>query len=812
MHIPRMKQIFEALLLLCLTVAVFGCYGGDGTRDIGAGGATTTISGYATKGAISGGTVTAYKMLADGSKGAPVKSTISAADGYYSMLVPASIGPVIVEVRGNAAAKYVSESDGSIKDFPEGSSFKAVVVPSTTSIQTPATISPLTEAAYQLTAKLVRDNPTASLESAANTANHQIAVMHDIGDILSPPGVDQRYQAALTIVDQMVQARVTSTTDQVMAMNQITAMVSLAATSNDTKYAEAIPAAVTALQSSTVVDQKYLAGISDVAGAVASAPPPPTTVTVTPPPSAPEILAISSTPTTVTLSWSQSNAANAMYRVFRNGTYVASTKELQFTDSNSATNVILPSTQYSYTIQAVDQTGKFSAPSAAMLVTTKATPADATKPSQPTGLAYLSIGYNSVDLKWTPSTDDTAVTGYRVYRNGILVATVATASYNDTTLAPTTDYKYSVTAIDAADNESDKSAVLDVKTPATPSDTQAPSAPGNLVATAPVGSGEVRLAWTASSDNVGVTAYVIYRNGVVIASTDALLYADATAVGGTLYSYQVRARDAVGNLSTFTSAAPFTMPAIPQIIVTVDGGLSQGILNLPPKDIFAPAAPANLTATTSAISATTSSVQLSWSPSTDNVAVTGYEVYRNGSKIATVPQAGYTDPSVTSNTTYAYYIKALDAAVNRSPASAQLLVTPNQTTLGVTVSGQLSSGILGLPQMDIAPPTAPAGLTATASAISANTSSVLLAWSASTDNTAVTGYEVYRNGSKVGLTTQLSYNDPSVTSDITYTYYIKALDAAGNKSANSNQVSLTPASVSLTISVSGQLASSIVGN
>lgn len=700
MHLPKKKQIFEALLLLCLSLAVFGCYGGNGTQTVDDGASTTTISGYATKGPISGGAVTAYRTLKDGSKGTPIKSTTTAADGFYSMQVPASIGPVIVEVKGTPSATYVSESNGQLIRFTEAASFKAVVVPSTTTSQTPATISPLTEAAYQLTEKLIRDNPTASLESAVNAANQQVAVMHNIGDILSPPAVDQRYQAALIIVDQLVQSSVSPTSDQVMAMAQITTMISLAATINDTKYAEAIPAAVTTLvlasqDPASAVKPENLAGVADVAGAVANVPPAPTTITDTPPPTTPEILVTSSTPTSVTLSWSQSTGINVKYRIFRDGIYVATTSDLQFTDSSTDAGKIFPSTEYSYTVRAIDQAGKLSAVSAAKTVITKAKPADTVLPTKPGGITYLNLGYRSVDLSWGASTDDTGVVGYRIYRNGIVVTTVATPLYTDSTLSPETSYIYAVTAFDAADNESVKSDAVTVLTKATPSDTEAPAAPGNFTASAPVGAGEVRLAWSASTDNVGVAGYVIYRNGVTIASTTSLIYSDVTAAANTNYSYQIKARDAAGNFSVFSLAASVTTPPPPApIVITVGGGLSQGILDLPPKDIVAPTAPLNLTATAAAISATSSSVSLSWSPSSDNYAVTGYEVYRNAIKIATVSQPGYTDLPVTSNTVYAYYIKAVDAAGNRSLASSQRLVTPNQTSLGVTVNGQVSPPML----------------------------------------------------------------------------------------------------------------------
>ncbi|WP_328665080.1 glycoside hydrolase family 6 protein [Streptomyces sp. NBC_00328] len=88
---------------------------------------------------------------------------------------------------------------------------------------------------------------------------------------------------------------------------------------------------------------------------------------------------------------------------------------------------------------------------------------------------------------------------------------------------------------------------------------------------------------------------------------------------------------------------------------------------------------------------------------------------------------------------------------------------------------------------DTQAPTVPGGL-----AVGSTTSnSATLSWSASTDNTAVTGYDVYRDGTKVGSATTTSYTDSGLAASTTYTYTVKAKDAAGNVSASSTAVSAT---------------------
>jgi hypothetical protein len=85
------------------------------------------------------------------------------------------------------------------------------------------------------------------------------------------------------------------------------------------------------------------------------------------------------------------------------------------------------------------------------------------------------------------------------------------------------------------------------------------------------------------------------------------------------------------------------------------------------------------------------------------------------------------------------------------------------------------------------PPSAPTGLTATAT----SSSTANLSWTASTDNIGVTGYNIFRNGIKVGTSTTTSYTDSGLASDTTYTYTVTAYDAAGYVSTPSNTATAT---------------------
>ena len=91
-------------------------------------------------------------------------------------------------------------------------------------------------------------------------------------------------------------------------------------------------------------------------------------------------------------------------------------------------------------------------------------------------------------------------------------------------------------------------------------DTVPPSAPSSL--TAAVNSNKVSLNWGASTDNVGVTGYNIYKNGTAIATSTVTSFTDPTAVvAGTTYSYTVKAYDAAGNISSVSNTVTITIPA-----------------------------------------------------------------------------------------------------------------------------------------------------------------------------------------------------------------------------------------------------------
>ncbi|MEV6212157.1 discoidin domain-containing protein [Kitasatospora sp. NPDC051914] len=173
---------------------------------------------------------------------------------------------------------------------------------------------------------------------------------------------------------------------------------------------------------------------------------------------------------------------------------------------------------------------------------------DTQAPSAPGGLAYTQPGSGQIKLTWNAATDNTGVTGYDVYANGELLTSVAgnVLTYTDSRPDSAT-VSYYVKAKDAAGNQS--AASNTVTRTGQSGDTQAPSAPGSLAYTQP-GSGQIKLTWTASGDNVGVTGYDVYANGSLRAGVggSVLTYTDSQPDTATV-SYYVKAKDAAGNQS-----------------------------------------------------------------------------------------------------------------------------------------------------------------------------------------------------------------------------------------------------------------------
>ena len=158
--------------------------------------------------------------------------------------------------------------------------------------------------------------------------------------------------------------------------------------------------------------------------------------------------------------------------------------------------------------------------------------------------------------------------------------------------------------------------------------------------------------------------------------------------------------------------------------------------------------------------------------------MTGYRVYVGGTQVATTLSLNYIFGGLNCGTTYTLGVAAVDAANNVSPIS-----TVSQATAACS---------------DTTPPSAPGTLTGSA----VGASEVDLSWGAATDNVGVTGYRVERclgsgctSFAQIGTASGTSYQDASLPSETTYTYRVRAADAAGNAGPYSNSVTVTTGDV-----------------
>jgi chitodextrinase len=279
-------------------------------------------------------------------------------------------------------------------------------------------------------------------------------------------------------------------------------------------------------------------------------------------------------------------------------------------------------------------------------------------------------------------------------------------------------------------------------------DTTLPSNPANVVAIA-AGTTSIGLTWTASTDNVGVVGYNIYRdNGTTkIATSPYPAFLDTGRTSSTQYCYQVQAVDADGNLSAKIPVSATSICAT----------------TLAAPDTTAPPVPTNLSAT----AVSSSQINLSWAASGgDTIA---YSILRGGVVVASAPGTTYSDTGLAAGSLYSYTVKSKDAAGNTSAASTQASAT---TQAGI--------------------PSAPTGVQAVA-----GNGQAVLSWNAVSGATSYTlyvasvpGVSKATGGGVADVTSPIPVT--GLTNGTTYYFVVTAVNGSG-ESVESAQVSATPA-------------------
>lgn len=369
-----------------------------------------------------------------------------------------------------------------------------------------------------------------------------------------------------------------------------------------------------------------------------------------------------------------------------------------------------------------------------------------TLPTVPTGVTATVLPPSQATISWSASTESSGtIADYYLYRNGQQITTTpGYTSFIDSGLTPGV-YIYTVAAADANGNTSAQSSPvsLSVSTYTTP-----PSTPGNVTVTGATTTNStytpttLTISWNAATSTIAIAGYVVYRNGIQITSSTAAFTGTSitdTVLPG-LYTYTVKAYDVAQNVSNVSKPL--------DILISVD--------NVPPS------APSNISA--QQISAT--SIKLSWASSTDSIGIAGYQVFRNGTQIATVTGSPYADTGLSTGLNYAYALTAYDTAENISLRSTPIAATA-QPTNGPSVPSIVSGVAIG-------------------------TSSVKIAWSIPADILPITAYTVYRNNAQVATIagTSTNYLDTNLATG-TYAYNISATDISGITSATSSAMKVT---------------------
>ncbi|MBQ4900933.1 fibronectin type III domain-containing protein [Paenibacillus sp. Marseille-P2973] len=361
-------------------------------------------------------------------------------------------------------------------------------------------------------------------------------------------------------------------------------------------------------------------------------------------------------------------------------------------------------------------------------------------PTQPNNLVISNQTDATIALEWEPSNDNSGITGYDIYNYDTKLLRSRTNKVLIEKLVPNKNYSFTVKAVDLSGNISEPSNSVIVQTS---QDIEPPSIPAKLTKSSST-LDTVTLKWEASKDNVGVTEYEVFKDGEQIAVTTQLTATmNGLSAGGT-YIFTVRAKDAAGNVSEFSTPLAVTLSS----------------------DNTAPTTPTNLAGS----SITVTGARLSWTKSTDTIGIIGYDIYQisdSGSEIiASSTTNSYTLNSLKPNTTYSFYVTARDNAGNQSEGSNVVKLTT---------------------KVDTTKPSTPTNLIL----VGTTNSSVTLKWNESTDNVGVVAYDIYEGTNLAASVTMPSGGAINLLPNTPYRFTIVARDEAGNKSSASMPLVVT---------------------
>ncbi|MBP2283894.1 chitodextrinase [Flavobacterium sp. CG_23.5] len=333
------------------------------------------------------------------------------------------------------------------------------------------------------------------------------------------------------------------------------------------------------------------------------------------------------------------------------------------------------------------------------------------------------------------------------------------------------------------------------------SDTVAPSAPTTLAAAGTTAT-TTNLSWTASTDNVAVTGYDVYQGATLKATVTATTYAVTGLTASTAYTFSVKAKDAAGNVSVSSNAVNVTTSTTSITYCaslgssTADEKIGKVVLGTISNTSTGTAGYEDFTSlSTNATKGTANTITVtpSWTATAypEGYAVfidynqnglftdAGELVWSNAASTTTPVSGSFTIPSTATS----------GATRMRVSMKYNAIPTACETFPYGQVEDYTINIVAGTP--DTTAPATPAALAASGT----TQTTTNLTWTASTDNVAVTGYEVYQGATLKATIIGTTYAVSGLTASTAYTFSVKAKDAAGNISASSNIVNVTTLAV-----------------
>ena len=325
------------------------------------------------------------------------------------------------------------------------------------------------------------------------------------------------------------------------------------------------------------------------------------------------------------------------------------------------------------------------------------------------------------------------------------------------------------------------------------SDIQAPTAPSGLT-TSNVTSSSVKLNWTASTDNVGVTGYNIYRNGTLTGSSTTTNFNATGLSASTTYSFYVTAFDVAGNVSVASNTINVTTSPAPTTYCPSKGkNVTNEWIDLVKLESIN-----NITAANAgygdftSLSATLyhgASYTINFSAGFKNSSIREFwNIWIDFDKDATF-ESHELICSI-STTSSAALSKTFTVPSTANTGATRMRVTMKYNSAPTACEtfsyGEVEDYTIVI-LSDTQVPTTPTKLASS----EINKTTATLSWTASTDNVGVAGYNIYKNGTLWLTIPSSSYTVSGLTPFTTYSFYVKAFDAAGNVSSASNTINVT---------------------